>query len=108
MALPAIVCAAFSAEVGLKTILARCGITAKGHDLKALYSSLPKHLQLQIQEGTCLAELEFKKLLEESRLAFVEWRYVFERESYLKVNVGFLGTLASVIQAVSTRMGNAV
>jgi hypothetical protein len=41
MAFPAVVCAAFSVEVGLKTMLARIGRPAKGHALRALYMKLP-------------------------------------------------------------------
>lgn len=68
MAFPAIVCAAFSAEVGLKTILARLSISAKGHDLRALYLKLPGEIQYEIFEATGFPMKEFAEQLAHSRL----------------------------------------
>jgi hypothetical protein len=107
MALPAIVCAAFSTEVGLKCIARSCGVVIRGHDLRDIYDKLPQHFRSQIQEGTCRSEVEFDKQLEKARHAFVQWRYVYESESFLLVNVGFLGQLSAVVCSISSKLENA-
>jgi hypothetical protein len=94
MAFPAVVCAAFSAEVGLKTLLERSGISAKGHDLKALFTKLPKELQYAIYEATKMPMEDFAAQLAHSRLAFSEWRYIYEAEGEKFINLRFLGGFA--------------
>ena len=107
IALPAIVCGAFASEVALKTLLLLHGKKQHGHDLVALFSKLPAHLRSQILEGTCLTEAKFNRELENARNAFIEWRYFYESENFLMVNVGFLGQLASVTLAIVHRVENA-
>jgi hypothetical protein len=97
IATPALVCAAFSVEVGLKLLLSRCGRTAKGHDLFKLYRMLPRHLQFQIRHGTGYARKEFVRELLIARNAFTEWRYVYEANDGLMVGVVFLGKLAEAV-----------
>jgi HEPN domain-containing protein len=101
MAFPAIVCAAFSAEVGLKTMLTRNGLTAKGHDLRALYLKLPGETKYAIFEATGFSMEEFAAQLAHSRLAFSEWRYVYEENREMVINVNFLGKFASAVESVS-------
>lgn len=100
MALPAIVCAAFSIEIGLKTLLETCGKQVKGHDLSLLFNSLPKHIQLQIIQGTCFSKQEFTEYLEQARSAFVEWRYIYESQKFKIVSVEFLRKFAEVLQLI--------
>ena len=97
IATPALVCASFSIEVGLKLLLARCGRTSKGHDLFKLYRKLPRHLQFQIMHGTNYTRREFIKKLLSARHAFVEWRYVYESKDVLSVSVAFLGKMAETV-----------
>lgn len=97
IATPALVCAAFSIEVGLKLLLSRCGRAAKGHDLFRLYRRLPRHLQFQIRHGTTYTRREFIKELLTARNAFTEWRYVYESQNGLMVSVVFLGKLAETV-----------
>ncbi|EKO3421177.1 hypothetical protein NXE12_001536 [Vibrio fluvialis] len=106
IALPAIACAAFSSEVGLKLILKKCGIEKKGHDLFALYSSLPDHYQIQIIEGSGYQSEEFNHELKKARSAFVEWRYIYEKDSIEVLNVWFLGKLAKSINYLTNRLRN--
>ena len=101
MAFPAIVCAAFSAEVGLKTMLARIGRAAKGHDLRALYLKLPGEVKYAVFEATGLSMEEFAAQLAHSRLAFSEWRYIYEENREMSINVNFLGKFASAVELVS-------
>jgi hypothetical protein len=97
IATPALVCAAFSVEVGLKLLLTRCGRAAKGHDIFKLYRRLPRHLQFQIRHGTTYARREFVKEFLKARNAFIEWRYVYESQDVLVVSVIFLGRLAKTV-----------
>ncbi len=106
IALPAITCAAFSSEVGLKLILKKCGIEKKGHDLFNLYRSLPKHYQIQIAEGSGYQSEEFNHELKKARSAFVEWRYIYEKDSVEVMNVWFLGKLAKSINYLANRLKN--
>ena len=101
MAFPAIVCAAFSAEVGLKTMLARIGVAAKGHDLRALYLKLPGEAKYSIFEATGLSVEEFAAQLAHSRLAFSEWRYIYEENREMSININFLGNFASAVESVA-------
>jgi len=103
MAFPAVVCAAFSAEVGLKSILARSGIKAKGHDLRALYMKLPGELKYAIFEATGSSMEEFAAHLAHSRLAFSRWRYIYEENDEAWINVDFLGKFAEAVETVSQR-----
>src|SRR6266436_1738922 len=49
---PAVVCAAFSAEVGLKTILKREGNPVEDHDLFELFSKVSDDRKIAIVEHT--------------------------------------------------------
>jgi hypothetical protein len=100
MAFPAVVCAAFSAEVGLKTMLARGHISAKGHDLRALYLKLSPEQQYAIYESTGLSMEDFAAQLAHSRLAFSEWRYIYEGNREKCINVAFLGKFAAAVERI--------
>jgi hypothetical protein len=106
IALPAIVCGAFACEVAIKSLLELHGKTARGHDLLRLFKILPSHVQLQVFEGTCLTEDKFWQELERARCAFEEWRYFYEDRASFWVNVGFLGSLATVVLAIVARIEN--
>lgn len=108
MAFPAVVCAAFSAEVGLKTMLGRQGIAAKGHDLRALFMKLPSEQQYAIFEKTGMQMKEFSAQLAHSRLAFSEWRYIYEEMGEKFINLRFLGCLAAAIEGVAVETKNGV
>ncbi|EIF8963247.1 hypothetical protein CGI03_23965 [Vibrio parahaemolyticus] len=99
-------CDAFSSEVGLKLILKKCGIEKKGHDLFNLYRSLPKHYQIQIAEGSGYQSEDFNHELKKARSAFVEWRYIYEKDSVEVMNVWFLGKLAKSINYLANRLKN--
>lgn len=104
MAFPAVVCAAFSAEVGLKTMLNRQGIAAKGHDLRALFMKLPGEQQYAIFEKTGMQIEEFSAHLAHSRLAFSKWRYIYEEKGESFINLRFLGRLAEAIEKIALEM----
>lgn len=107
MAFPAVVCAAFAAEVGLKRILSRQGISAKGHDLRALYLKLSTEQKHAIFEKTGLPLEEFAAQLAHSRLAFLEWRYIYEQKGENFINIRFLGNFATAVENVARELKNA-
>lgn len=106
IALPAIACAAFSSEVGLKLILKKCGIEKKGHDLFTLYSALPERYQIQLAESSGYQSEEFNHELKKARAAFVEWRYIYEKDRIEILNVWFLGRFAKSINFLANRLKN--
>ena len=108
MAFPAIVCAAFSAEVGLKTMLERLGIPAKGHDLRALLLKLPGEQQHAIFKATGMSMEDFAGQLAHSRNAFVDWRYIYENDNENFISIKFLGVFASAVEAVALASKDAV
>ncbi len=107
MGIPAIVCAALSAELSLKVLALQVGVKSRGHDLRVLLERLPAHLQVQVREGTLFSSAEFEKHLENARHAFVEWRYAYESEDLLLVHIGFLMALATALHEVASRIENA-
>jgi len=72
------VCAAFAAEIGLKALLRREGVVARGHDLKKLFGQLPSALQDEIRQQAAPYVDDFDSDLEKAKDAFQELRYVFE------------------------------
>jgi predicted DNA binding CopG/RHH family protein len=97
LVIPAIVCAAFSIELGFKAIVLQSGGSVSGHKLKELFSALEAPTQQQIVSAVGVAEGEFNTSLAEASNAFVEWRYIYERES-ANANVEFLSKLSKATQ----------
>jgi hypothetical protein len=107
MVFPALVCAAFSAEVGLKTILRLEGGDAHGHDLLTLFQSLSDYSKVAILDSTGVTIEEFAAQLNHSKKAFVEWRYIYEEVDEKHINVAFLGKFASAVEARGLQLKNA-
>ena len=107
MVFPALVCAAFSAGVGLKTILRLEGGNAHGHDLLTLFQSLSDQSKVAILDTTGVSIEDFAAHLSHSKKAFVEWRYIYEEVDEKHVNVAFLGKFASAIEARVLQIKNA-
>ena len=95
LAVPAIVCRAFAAEVGLKALILDAGRTAHGHDLAALFRQLPENLQGSLIATVRLSQNQFHAELDGIAQAFVEWRYVFETDT--AINLNFLSNFAQAI-----------
>lgn len=84
MLYPFVVNIAFSCELSLKAIMmlrSDDGAYEKGHCLEELFASLDEGDQRDIR-NRCAEELnmDFNDVLAEFNNAFVDWRYVFERE----------------------------
>lgn len=101
MAFPAVVCAAFSAEVGIKELLAREGAPSNGHNLLLLFNKLKQPTRDSIIQRTGFPPDVFRANLSLAKDAFVEWRYVYEGGGEKLVNLNFMGALAGAIEAVS-------
>lgn len=77
--IPAIVCLAFSAELGLKSILIAEGkAPPRHHDLYQLFYLLSEQSQSKIRESLSSYAEKFDSLLESMRTAFEDWRYIYE------------------------------
>jgi hypothetical protein len=96
---PAIVCAAFSTELGFKTLIMQAGGNARGHKLDELFNQLPKPSRNSIVAELRLNEDDFREALRNVSNAFVEWRYVYEQDR-IQIDLGFLQRLSEATQHV--------
>ena len=94
---PAIVCAAFSIEVGLKTLILREGGSPHGHEVATLFGKVSLPAQNAIRRRTALPDADFDRSLDAANKAFAEWRYVYESQS-ASSDIEFLGKLGRAIQ----------
>ncbi|GAA7755319.1 hypothetical protein RN01_11820 [Cupriavidus sp. SHE] len=94
-AAPFVVNIAFSIELYLKTLAEAHGVTPWGHDLMKLYEGLPGAALAALSKVTPhaaqsegLAETsDVGDVLANLRTAFVDWRYVYEKESTEMVHI---------------------
>jgi hypothetical protein len=96
--------AAFSVELGLKTLLSDYKIeSGRTHDLRELFNKLPANVREEIRFFVCRScEItidEFEEKLSDERLAFVNWRYWHETSAEVAVDPGFLLSLSQAIVA---------
>ena len=97
---PALICAALSAELGMKTLLFKEGRSAKGHNLKKLLRKLSSSDRDEIIALTKPSWPDFEDQLENAQDAFVDWRYIFEAKEDKFLNTRFVGTFAKAIYQV--------
>lgn len=96
LAVPAIVCAAFSIELGLKALILRGGNAAHGHDLRRLFDALSEPVKLRITEA-CGDAGAFDASLDAIAGSFNEWRYIYERDT-TEIDAHFLRRLRDAVQ----------
>jgi HEPN domain-containing protein len=101
MFLPALVCAAFSVEVGLKAILMKEGKKGSGHDLLALFKRLPIDSKIEIIQIVGMEPELFYAHLRQAKDAFKDWRYVYEETGEKTVNLDYVARLASAVVQVA-------
>ncbi len=94
---PAIVCAAFSIEIGFKAIILGEGNTATGHNLSELFKKISSARQDLIIKEVGLDRTVFTDALDLVSHAFIEWRYIYEKDS-ATVNTDYLTKLANATQ----------
>jgi hypothetical protein len=96
LAVPAVVCRAFAAEVGLKALICEAGGTGGGHDLARLFRQLPRNVRDSLIAATGLSQTQFQTELDGVAHAFIEWRYVYETDSR-NINFNFLTNFEKAI-----------
>lgn len=97
MFIPAIVCAAFAAEVGIKALLFQAQKKAGGHDLVQLFNRLPEENRAAIISRMRMEPAEFARNLASARLAFKEWRYFYEFQGEKMISLVFLANFAKAV-----------
>ena len=100
---PAVVCLAFSVELGFKAILVGLNKPSEGHKFVELFNKLPCDIKTEIQLVVVGGESEFSSRLESVSNAFVKWRYIFEENGYYSIDLDFLVKLHSAVTQVATR-----
>jgi HEPN domain-containing protein len=103
LAVPAIVCTAFSIELAFKAIILRAGGSARGHDLHALFSALPEPTRQTLTERLDLDAVAFDRSLRAVGSSFGDWRYYYERGDSLQTDCEFLRRLSDIVQAELAR-----
>jgi hypothetical protein len=101
--IPGIVNLAFSSELYLKYIIAKEGEPRKGHELAKLFKWLNPEAQNNIIKMTKYNEKEFEKLLFEHSNAFVDWRYLHDKNVSMHVNIRFMERLTCSVESVANR-----
>ena len=103
----------YSIEVYLKTIHQLSGKFVKGHKLRAIYDSIPIDWQSKILDVAKRFSSdfdiedfkEFPNYITELDNAFVEWRYLYEKERTGEVNIMPTIYLMKVLHEVCRETG---
>jgi len=96
--IPGVVCAAFSAELGIKAMLLPKRSVTRNHNLHDLFLELPQASQDRIILQCSDTHDEFFASLSGVAKAFVDWRYVYKSESP-SLDIGFLFEFAGAVHA---------
>jgi hypothetical protein len=99
LGMPALICAALSAEIGLKALLFALGSNpGREHNLSNLLDALPSAMKATIIAEVTAAYPDFCTQLANAENAFVRWRYFYESKEEISVNILFVGALGAAIQ----------
>ena len=98
--IPAVVCSAFSIELGIKAILLRSGQPPKTHNLAMLFEALPSAIQDQVVLACGMSRKDFDAALGEAAKLFEKWRYVYEMDEP-QVNLRFVTQLADAVRVAT-------
>ncbi len=105
-AVPAVVCLAFAAELGLKSLLLSERNRKAGHELKPLFDALGAVTQDEIISYTHTQTESFHEYLEHVSDAFIKWRYIYETKGRQSVSVEFLLVFVRAVhRAADARKG---
>jgi HEPN domain-containing protein len=102
---PAVVCLAFSIELYLKAILSSEGNPQKGHELHKLFIKLSQKSKDNICSTLSKPEEEIRTTLTSNSKAFVEWRYIYEKDS-ASVNTKFLLEFSRAVSELAKKMAD--
>lgn len=105
MFIPALICAAFSAEVGLKALLLQAGKAAYGHDLVKLFKNLPDEVQMDIFGRMGMEAPQFAAQLSHVREAFKDWRYMYEFNDERFISIAFVANFATAVASANPLNG---
>lgn len=98
LGIPALICAALAAELGLKEILRQKGIPfGKKHELIDLLDLLPTDDRAWIRSEVQKEYPDMDQHLAKANRAFVDWRYFYESPGPIEVNIEFVGNLATAV-----------
>ncbi len=100
LAVPAVVNLAFSIELYLKFLLAKNGKQCRGHKLLDLFDLLDSTIQQEIIDLTDYDKDEFKSLLSKHTEAFVEWRYMYEKDVSISADLKFMRKLIDCVESI--------
>ena len=91
---PSVVNMAFACELYLKALISD-GEKVRGHEWSALFKQLPPEDQQSILKTPCFkGDPDFELKMKENEKAFEEWRYHFEPDKSISVDIIFLENLA--------------
>jgi len=96
---PAITCLALAVEIGLKAIILRDGGTGRGHSLEKLVGMLSVNRRDTLLRAMGIEEATFAPAISLVSDAFVEWRYIYERDK-AHVDLAFLSALNQAVQTL--------
>ena len=96
---PGVVCAAFSIELGLKTLIGGSSTPPKSHNLEKLFSLVPANTQDQIVAGCASTRASFDASLSLVANAFEDWRYIYEQET-VQLDMAFLQRLSDAVYSI--------
>lgn len=101
--IPYIVNKSFACELYLKCILTSSQISYnKGHNLETFFQSLPDEIKEQILNNPRFkGDNRFYEALHENSTIFYNWRYCFEDNMELQVDVVFLDNLTAALHDIA-------
>jgi len=98
---PAVVNLAFSIELYLKFLLAKNETPdSTDHNLSKLFDLLDSTIQQEIIDLADYDKDEFELLLSKHTEAFVEWRYIHERNVSINVDLKFMRKLIDCVESI--------
>jgi len=101
---PAVVSLAFSIELYLKFLLAKNKTPCRSHKLLDLFNSLDSTIKQEIIDLTNYDKDKFELLLSKHTEAFVEWRYIHEKnEKSINVDLEFMIKLIDCVEFIVNR-----
>ena len=100
---PAIVCAAFGAELCLKALIALEGGKSTGHELLKLFDKLSSQSRVALATSLSLNEHDLRQKIGSVSSAFVDWRYIYEKSS-ANVDNEFLWKFAGAVETLLDKL----
>lgn len=94
--IPSIVNCAFACELYIKCILNKSNINfGKQHSLEKLFALLPENTKNKVVKN--IADEDFNKNLQNISNTFIEWRYLYERDT-ATCEINFLMNFTKILK----------